>query len=49
VENYDEAIAKAGDSIKIIAVKDLPAALAALSNLGGNADQLALGAKPPAN
>ena len=38
VENYDEAKAKAGDSIKVLAVKDLPAALAALSDIGGNAD-----------
>jgi PDZ domain-containing protein len=49
VENYDEAVAKAGDSIKVLAVKDLSAALTALSDFGGNADQLALGAKPAAN
>ena len=45
-DNYDEAKAKAGDSIKVLAVKDLPAALKALSDLGGNADELALGPKP---
>jgi PDZ domain-containing protein len=49
VENYDEAIAKAGTSIKVLAVKDLAAALAALTDFGGNADQLALGSNPPAN
>jgi PDZ domain-containing protein len=49
VENFDEAIAKAGTSIKVVAVKDLAAALAALTDFGGNADQLALGSKPPAN
>jgi PDZ domain-containing protein len=48
-ENYDEAKAKAGDSIKVLAVKDLPAALKALSDLGGNAAELALGPKPTAN
>ena len=49
VANYDDAKAKAGDSIKVVAVKDLPAALAALGELGGNAEQLALGPKPTAN
>lgn len=49
VENYDEAKAKAGDSIKVLAVKDLPAALAALSDMGGNAGQLDLGPKPVAH
>ena len=48
-DNYDEAIAKAGTSIKVVAVKDLAAALAALTDFGGNADQLALGSKTPAN
>ena len=48
-ENYDEAIAKAGTSIRVLAVKDLTTALAALTDFGGNADQLALGTKPPAN
>ncbi|HUP76486.1 MAG TPA: PDZ domain-containing protein [Acidimicrobiales bacterium] len=47
--NFDEAIAKAGTSIKVVAVKDLASALAALTDFGGNADQLALGSKPPAN
>jgi PDZ domain-containing protein len=49
VDNYDEAVAKAGTSIKVLAVKDLAAALAALTDFGGNADQLALGSKTPAN
>jgi Lon-like protease len=49
VANYDEAVAKAGTSIKVLAVKDLEAALAALTDVGGNADQLALGSKTPAN
>ena len=47
--NFDEAKAKAGDTIKVLAVKDLHAALAALSALGGNADELALGPKPTSN
>jgi PDZ domain-containing protein len=46
-ENYDDAVAKANGSIKIVPVKDLKGALAALSDFGGNAEQLAL-AKPPA-
>lgn len=49
VDNYDEALAKAGTSIKLVAVKNLDEALAALSEFGGNADQLALGSKTPAN
>jgi PDZ domain-containing protein len=49
VENYDEAKAKAGDSLKILAVKDLPAALAALSDIGGNAADLNLGPKTVAH
>ncbi|MEO8693846.1 MAG: S16 family serine protease [Acidimicrobiales bacterium] len=49
VENYDDAVAKAGTSIKVLAVTDLASALKALSDFGGNADQLALGSKPPAN
>ena len=49
VENYDEAKAKAGDSLKVLAVKDLPAALAALSDIGGNAGELNLGPKPVAH
>ena len=49
VENYDEAKAKAGDSLKVLAVKDLPAALAALSDIGGNAAELNLGPKPVAH
>jgi PDZ domain-containing protein len=49
IENYDEAIAKAGNSIKVLAVKDLPAALEALSDVGGNAEELALGPKPAPN
>jgi PDZ domain-containing protein len=46
-DNYDDAVAKANGSIKIVAVKDLQSALAALTDFGGNADQLAL-SKPPA-
>jgi PDZ domain-containing protein len=49
VENYDDAVAKAGTSIKVVAVKDLDSALEALSDFGGNADELALGSKTPAN
>ncbi|MEO5842545.1 MAG: S16 family serine protease [Acidimicrobiales bacterium] len=49
IENYDDAVAKAGTSIRVVAVKDLDAALKALSDFGGNADQLALGSKAPAN
>jgi PDZ domain-containing protein len=45
-DNYDDAIAKANGSIKIVAVKDLQSALDALGDFGGNADELAL-AKPP--
>jgi PDZ domain-containing protein len=48
-ENYDDAVAKAGDTIKIVAIKDLEAALAALSDFGGNANELALGKPPSAN
>jgi PDZ domain-containing protein len=49
VENYDDAVAKAGTSIKVVAVKDLDSALKTLSDFGGNADELALGSKTPAN
>ena len=48
-ENYDDAVAKAGDTIKVVPVKDLEAALAALSAFGGNASELALGKPPTAN
>ena len=48
-ENYDDAVAKAGDTIKVVAVKDLEGALAALSDFGGNANELALGKPPAAN
>ncbi len=48
-DNYEDAVAKAGDTIKIVAVKDLEAALAALSDFGGNASELALGKPPSAN
>jgi PDZ domain-containing protein len=48
-DNYDEAVAKANGSIKIVPVADLKSALAALSEFGGNADQLALGKPPAAN
>jgi PDZ domain-containing protein len=47
--NYDDAVAKAGDTIKIVAVKNLESALAALSDFGGNANELALGKAPAAN
>jgi PDZ domain-containing protein len=47
VDNLAEAQAKAGDSIKVVAVKNLDEALTILGNLGGNVQEVALGAKRP--
>jgi hypothetical protein len=50
--DYADAIAHAGDDLEVVAVDDLDDALAALADLGGNADdlpQVGAASAPPAN